>query len=328
MRRGLAARLLDDDALERLRAVADADPAVVLDDLSTADALQRLAKADVLLTGWGCPPLTESVLASAPRLRAVAHAAGSVKHHITDAVWRRGIQVSSAASVNAVPVAEFTVAAVLLTNKRVLPIAAAYRRTRSGTGRDWEAEHPGMGNYRKRVGIVGASRIGRLVIELLRPFELELVLSDPYVDPAEAARLGVQLVELDELVATSDVVTLHAPDLPETRHLIDARRLGLMRPGATLINTARGALVDTDALTTAVLAGGLHAVLDVTSPEVLPADSPLYDHDNVLLTPHIAGSLGTELARMGALAVDEITRLAAGEPLAHPVLEEHLGRTA
>src|SRR6266545_5936899 len=88
------------------------------------------------------------------------------------------------------------------------------------------------------------------------------------------------------------------------------------------------ALPISDALTTAVLAGGLHAVLDVTSPEVLPADSPLYDHDNVLLTPHIAGSLGTELARMGALAVDEITRLAAGEPLAHPVLEEHLGRTA
>ncbi|HEY3003157.1 MAG TPA: NAD(P)-dependent oxidoreductase, partial [Kribbellaceae bacterium] len=178
-------------------------------------------------------------------------------------------------------------------------------------------------------GIVGASRIGRRVLELLRPFDLELVVADPYIDAAEAASLGAGLVALDELVATSDVVSLHAPDLPETRHLIDARRLAMMREGATLINTtARGALVDTAALTAAVLAGRVYAVLDVTSPEVLPADTPLYDHDNVLLTPHIAGSLGTELARMGALAVDEITRLAHGEPLRHPVLQEHLTRTA
>jgi phosphoglycerate dehydrogenase-like enzyme len=324
MRHGLPARLLDPGDLARLRLVADVDPSVALSDF--AASRKELAAADVLLTGWGCPPLTSAVLDAAPRLRAVVHAAGSVKDHVTDAVWRRGIAVSSAAAVNAVPVAEFTVAAVLMANKRVLPIAAAYRKARSRV--DWYAEFPSMGNFRKRVGIVGASRIGRRVLEMLRPFDLELVLADPFVDAAEAVALGAALVELDELVATSDVVSLHAPDLPETRHLIDARRLEMMRAGATLINTARGALVDTASLTAAVLAGQVYAVLDVTSPEVLPADSPLYDHENVLLTPHIAGSLGTELARMGALAVDEITRLAHGEPLRHPVLQEHLTRTA
>ncbi|MGH3712408.1 MAG: hydroxyacid dehydrogenase [Micromonosporaceae bacterium] len=325
MQPGLYPRLFDAHARQRLRTVADVDD-TVLHDLSTPYAHRRLADADVLLTGWGCPPLTADVLAHAPRLRAVVHAAGSVKHHITDAVWHRGIEVSSAAAANAVPVAEFTVAVVLLANKRVLPIAANYRRTR--TARDWDAVHPSMGNYRKRVGVVGASRIGRRVLELLRPYDLELVLSDPYLDPAEAQRLGVPLLALDELVATSDVVTLHAPDLPETFHLMNADRLGLMRPGATLVNTARGALVDTDALTRAVLDGRVHAVLDVTTPEVLPVDSPLYDHDNVLLTPHIAGSLGTELVRMGQLAIDEIERLANAEPLAHPVLKDQLGHTA
>lgn len=326
MQPGLRERLFDDDALRQLHAAADVDDGDVLHDFGSGQARARLAEAEVLLTGWGCPVLTAEVLESAPRLFAVVHAAGSVKHHLTEESWRRGLLVSSAATANAIPVAEFTVAAVLLANKRILPIANRYRRTRAAAG--WDQAFPGMGNYRKRVGIVGASRIGRRVIALLQPYDLELVLADPYVDAPEAERLGVTLVDLDELVATSDVVSLHAPALPETRHLIDARRLGLMKPRATLINTARGHLVDTEALTETVLGGHLFAVLDVTSPEVLPADSPLYEHENVLLTPHVAGSLGSELLRMGQSAVQEISRLAAGRPLAYPVLEHELGRTA
>jgi phosphoglycerate dehydrogenase-like enzyme len=166
------------------------------------------------------------------------------------------------------------------------------------------------------------------VVELLRPFDLEVVVADPYLDDAGAAALGVARVELDELVATSDVVSLHAPDLPETRHLLDGRRLASMRRGATVVNTARGALVDTGALTEAVLSGHVRAVLDVTDPEPLPPDSPLWDHPAVLLTPHVAGSLGTELTRMGDLATSEVERLAAGQPFDHPVRAEELSRRA
>ncbi|WP_284986751.1 hydroxyacid dehydrogenase [Arthrobacter sp. fls2-241-R2A-172] len=281
-----------------------------------------LADADVLITGWGCPLIDETVLDAAPRLRYVLHAAGSVKHHVGEACWERGIQVSSAADANAIPVAEYTVAMIILANKRVLQIARALHSTRTGVLP--EQLFPDMGNYRKRVGIIGASKIGRHVIRLLAPYDLEVVVSDPYLDDAAAAALGVVSVSLDELVATSDVVSLHAPSLPSTRNLMDAAMVQRLRPGATFINTSRGELVDQDALLARVQQGDLYAILDVTTPWVLPSDSPFYTHPNVLLTPHVAGSLGSELERMAASAVDEALRLARGEPLRFRVRREDL----
>ncbi|MFI6480083.1 hydroxyacid dehydrogenase [Nonomuraea sp. NPDC050663] len=314
----VAERLIQGPVRSRLSMIADVDPGLVVTDFSQAD----LAGVEVLFTSWGCPQVTAEVLDRAPLLRAVVHAAGSVKHHLTDAVWQRGIAVSSAAAANAEPVAEFTLASILFANKRVIDIARTYRTERRNG--DWDRLHPGFGNYRKTVGVVGASRIGRRVIELLRPFDLEVLVSDPYLRDD----LGVPTVGLDELIERSDVVSLHAPDLPETRHLMDARRLARMRDGATLINTARAALVDQDALTRELVSGRLYAVLDHTEPEFLPAGSPLYDLPNVLVTPHIAGSLGGELARMADLAVDELARYARGLPFEHAVEPASLSRSA
>ncbi|MER6362783.1 hydroxyacid dehydrogenase [Kitasatospora sp. NPDC001527] len=327
MHRELTARLFDERSTARLTEVADLDPALVLDDFGTEEARAVLAETEVIVSSWGCPAIDESVLAAAPRLRAVIHAAGSIKHHVTDACWRRGLLVTSAAWANALPVAEYTVAAVLLANKQVLRLREDYR-ARRGVPHDWQRGYPDAGNYRRTVGIVGASRIGRRVLELLRPHDLDLLLHDPYVDAAGAAALGARAVGLDELCAASDVVSIHAPELPATHHLIDARHLASMRDGATLINTSRGSLVDQRALVGELLSGRLDAVLDVTVPEVLPADSPLYDLPNVVLTPHIAGSLGRELHRMAAAAADELARYAAGQPFAHPVRAEDVHRTA
>ncbi|MFD0399505.1 hydroxyacid dehydrogenase [Kitasatospora sp. NPDC127121] len=326
MDRALPARLLDRHAVQRLTDLADLDPDLVVDDFATPEAAAALARTEVIISGWGCPPLDEAVLAAAPRLRAVIHAAGSVKHHVTDACWRRGLQVTSAAWANALPVAEYTVAAVLLANKRLLAIREDYRHRRAP--HDWQGAYAAAGNYRRTVGVVGASRIGRRVLELLGPHDLDLLLYDPYVDAAEAAALGARAVGLDDLCASSDVVTVHAPELPETHHLVDRRRLALMRDGATLVNTSRGSLVDQQALTDELVAGRLDAVLDVTVPEVLPADSPLYELPNVLLTPHVAGSLGGELHRMAAAAADELARYARGLPFAHAVHPEGIHRTA
>ena len=142
-----------------------------------------------------------------------------------------------------------------------------------------------------------------------------MLVSDPYVEGG---------VELDALLAASDVVSLHAPSLPSTRHMLDARRLALLRDGATLINTARGALIDQDALVAELVSGRIDAVIDVTEPEVLPPDSPLYDLPNVVLTPHIAGALGVEVRRLGDSALDELERYARGEPFAHPVTRADL----
>lgn len=314
----VAERLIRGPVRSRLVMVADVDPDLVVTDFATAD----LSEVEVLYTSWACPPVTAEVLARAPRLRAIVHAAGSVKHHVTDACWQRGIVVSSAAAANAEPVAEFTLAAILFANKRVIDIARDYRTRKADA--DWDARYPGFGNYRRTVGIVGASRIGRRVIELLASFDLEVLVSDPYLHED----LGVAQVGLDELVARCDVVSLHAPDLPETRHMIDASRLAAMRDGATLINTARAALVDQDALTAELAAGRLYAVLDHTAPEILPPDSPLYDLPNALVTPHIAGSLGGELARMADLALDELVRYARGLPFEHGVEPATLSRSA
>jgi phosphoglycerate dehydrogenase-like enzyme len=318
----VAGRLITPAVRDRLVQLADVDPSLVAGDFGDPGVAEALAGAEVLYTSWGCPPLTAEVLARAPRLRAVVHAAGSVKHHVTDACWQRGLLVSSAAAANAEPVAEYTLAAILFANKRVLDIAALYGRHRATL--DWDARYPGFGNYRRTIGVVGASRIGRRVVELLRPFELDVLVADPHLSDD----LGVPRVELDELVARSDVITLHAPALPETRHLMDAARLARMRDGATLINTARGALVDQEALIAELVAGRLHAVIDVTEPEELPADSSLYDLPNVLLTPHIAGSLGGELGRMADLALQELSRYARGLSFEHGVEAEALVRSA
>jgi len=283
-----------------------------------ADAL--LGEAEVLLGHWGCPRLDEAMLARAPRLGLVAYAAGTVKEVVTDAVFARGIRVTSGAPANAEPVAEFTLAAVLWAGKDVL-----WRRD----GGRWRPGAAPLGNWGRTIGLVGASAVGRRVIELLRPFpRLAVTLYDPYVTAEEATRLGVRKVELDELCATADVLSIHAPELPETHRLIGAAQLAALRAGATVINTARGSLLDHDALARELTDGRLYAILDVTDPEPLPADSPLRHLPNVFLTPHLAGSEGTELARLTAHAFDEIDRWRQGQPARHEVTGEMLSRLA
>lgn len=317
-------RVVDRTFLDRLRAVVDLDE-TLLSEFTSPRALGVLAGVDVLVTGWGCPVLDAETLDAAPRLRAVVHAAGSVRHHVSAACWERGIQVSSAAAANAVPVAEYTLAMVLLAGKAVLPAADVFRveRTRAAVRFSESA-----GNYRSTVGILSASLVGRRVLELLQPHDLEVLVHDPFVPDAELRALGAEPVGLAELARRSDVFSVHTPLLPETRGLVDARVLGSLRDGATLVNTARGAVVDPEALTRELLSGRLRAVLDVTDPEPLPPGSPLWSCPNVLLTPHVAGSLGNELRRLTAAAADEVERLVDGLPLAHPVAHPALSRTA
>ncbi|GAB2528047.1 hydroxyacid dehydrogenase [Paramicrobacterium agarici] len=250
---------------------------------------------------------------------------GSVKELLAPEVRERGIEVSSAVDANALPVAEYTLAMILVANKRILPIARQYRAERAFID---QAQLGVVGNYRRRVGIVGASRIGRRVVELLRPFDLDVVLFDPTLTDDQIQALGVAPASLDQLCATCDVVSVHAPALPSTEGMLSRSLIDGMPPGATLINTSRGSIIDQDALVERVLCGDLYAVLDVTTPWVLPADHPFYEHPHVILTPHIAGSVGSEVDRMIDVEVAELRRIAAGEPLMHPVTLDSLGTAA
>jgi phosphoglycerate dehydrogenase-like enzyme len=301
-------------SMERLETIADVPDRLPLERWNDPRADTLLGEADVLLTGWLCPPIDAAVLDRAPRLRLVAHGAGTVKEHLTPEVWDRGVRVSSAAAANAVPVAEFCLATILFANKHVFTATERYRRRRE------EMLLPASaGNRDKVIGVVGASRVGRHLITLLQPFDLDVIVYDPFLDAADAAALGAELVTLDELLQRSHVVSLNVPAVPSTENMIGADQLARMRDGATLINTARGSVVDHDALTAELEARRLYAVLDVTTPEPLPADSPLFDMPNVVLTPHIAGAAGTEIPRLAELAVDEIERWSRTGELDHEV---------
>jgi phosphoglycerate dehydrogenase-like enzyme len=328
MSRETHARLMTPRLAERLREAADADPGAVITGFDGPDARAAVRDAEILLTSWGAPRVDARALDLMPRLRAIVHAAGTVKPYISPEVFGRGVQVAAAAEANAIPVAEFTFAAIVFAAKRVGSFARAYLTRRDQTARQAAtAAEPGANGI--VIGVVGASRVGRRVLDLVtKNLDATVLLADPYLTGEEAASLGAAKTTLDDLVTRADIVTLHAPALPETRHMIDAGRLAAMKDNAVLINTARGMLVDTEALTEQLRTGRIEAVLDVTDPEPLPPGSPLFGLPNVLLTPHIAGAMGNEVPRLLGQAIGEIERLAAGLPLEHPVTAVDLGRIA
>ena len=321
---GLGSSAITAAQLDRLAAIGeiiDPQPLTRLDD---DRARTVLAECDVLLGHWGCPTLTVAALDAAPELRLFAYAAGTVKWQVTDAVWDRSVRVTSAAAANAVPVAEYTVAMILLANKGAL----LFRERARNPELRLPFPNP-LGNVAKRVGIVGASFVGRLVIEMLRPYSLDVVVYDPYLDDHQAVTLGVAIErDLTTLCSTVDVLSIHAPDVPPTRGMIGAAQIAALRDGAVLINTARPALIDQTELLDHLAAGRISAILDVTDPEPIPTDHPLLSLANVFVTPHIAGSIGTELSRMADLAIDEIERFGRDEPLLYEVTASDLDRIA
>jgi len=294
-----------------------------LESFADERARDVLRQTDILITGWGCPVIDRDVLAHAPRLKLIAHAAGTVKGFLSPEVLDAGIAVTHAAEANAVPVAEFTLAAIIFANKQVFRFRDIYRADRSRQHTFPLSCQP-VGNFRRTIGIVGASKIGRRVIELLEPFDFRVLLHDPYVNDREAAALGVENVSLDELMRLSDVVSIHAPALPSTQGMIDRRRLSLMPDGATLINTARGIIVHQQELIEELRTGRIDAVIDVTYPEVPEASSALYDLPNVFLTPHIAGAIGNERERLGEFILEEIERYVGGRPLVSAIARSAL----
>ncbi|KAF2413651.1 hypothetical protein B1729_08835 [Microbacterium sp. B35-04] len=321
------ADLFDAPRLAALRELSRIDDPVRVDDLTSSDVLARLRDVEVLITGWGGPRLGPMLLATAPHLRAVLHAGGSVKGQISQAIWDAGVLVTSAADANAIPVAEYTVATILLEAKRVPAYIDGYARTRDVAGA-WRHDLPPALGFGGTVGIVGLSRVGRRVAELLRPFDFRVLAADPLQDARGAALVGAQLIGLDDLMAQSDIVTIHAPELPETRHLIDARRLALLRHDSVLINTARGSLVDAEALMARCREGTLRAILDVTEPEPLPADSPLFTTPGVVLTPHIAGAMHAETHRLADAVLEELRRINESQPPLHRVDRRSLSHIA
>jgi phosphoglycerate dehydrogenase-like enzyme len=251
-------------------------------------------------------------------VRLVAHTAGTVKQLVPVAALERGLLVTHANDSLAEAVAEFTLGAILMARRGAFAAAARLRAGQAAL--PVAAQHEVRGST---VGVIGASAIGRRVLRLLAPLGPALLLYDPYCPPAVAAEHGATLVGLRELLGRSDTVTLHAPITPETIGMLGAAEFAAMRDGALFVNTARGRLVDHDALLAELRSGRISALLDVTDPaEPLPRDSPFYALENCVVLPHMAGASAQARLRQGQMTVDEALRYFAGEPLRYQVMRE------
>ena len=299
-------------SIEALRAAAELDPVPVSrEDILSAP--ERYRDVEVIFSTWGMPKFTEEELQSClPSLRAVFYAAGSVqafaRPHLS-----RGVRVFSAWASNAVPVAEYTVAQILLANK------GFFQSCRIMSGGDHKGAkayfHKMPGNYGARVGIIGAGMIGKMVLRRLRDYRLETVVCDPFLSDETAAELGTEKVSLEELFSTCQVISNHVANLPATVGMLHYDFFSRMSETATFINTGRGAqVVEADLVRALTEVPSRTAILDVTFPEPPEAGSPFYSLPNVFLTPHIAGSAGDEVARMGEQMVETFARWQSGAP--------------
>jgi phosphoglycerate dehydrogenase-like enzyme len=290
--------------------------------LTTDDLAPMLNDAVACITGWGTPPLSANLLTDKPNVGLVAHTAGSIRNLVPVDLMESGLRVSHAAAIIADAVAEFVISEALLGLRPLHEIDLGMR-----AGEEWKPlRERTMGRLLGActVGIVGAGYVGRKVIHLIQAFGARMLVYDPLLSPKTATELGALPQSLDELLAESDVVSLHAPVLPETRGMIGAAQLARLRDGALFINTARAALVEEDALVSELQSGRISAALDVFATEPLPPDSPFRVLPNVILSPHAAGHTTDTYLRQGQAMVEDVRRYLCGEPLVFEVSAQML----
>ena len=323
-RSGSVERVYAHGRRERISEITDLHP-VVVNTGNLAEQAPSLAEAEVVFSTWGMPLLTDEQLALLPSLKAVFYAAGSVKR-FAEPLLHRGIIVVSAWAANGVPVAEYALAQILLANK------SYFRNVRQCAMPDGRraAVKDMAGNFCETVAILGAGVIGSKLIELLKPFTLNVIVWDPFLSQERATELGVEKVgSLAEAFSRGLVVSNHLANVPETRGLLHGELYGLMRRNATFINTGRGAtVVEADLARVLAERPDLIALLDVTDPEPPEDSSPFFSLPNILLTSHIAGSQGDEVVRMADYMIGEFLSWDRGDPLRYRVTEDMLATMA
>ncbi|WP_309387440.1 hydroxyacid dehydrogenase [Cerasicoccus frondis] len=286
------------------------------------------ADADYIFGTWGMPGLNAEFMANAKNLKAVFYAAGSVKGFTTEAFWDSGVRMFSAWGANAYPVAEFTFAQVILCLKQAWTAVRLSQDLKAESYRAFDRETV-PGAFESTVGLLSLGQIGRLVVERLRSLNVKVIAYDPFFSPEEAQELGVKLCSLEAVFAEADVVSCHTPWLPETEKMLKREHFAAMKSHASFINTARGAVVDEEGLISVLQERpDITAILDVTHPEPPVENSPFYTLPNVMLTPHIAGSMADECRRMSQFMIAEYDRMVAGEPLRWEISRERAATLA
>ena len=269
--------------------------------------LAAVPEADALLVR-SATTVDAEVLAAAPKLKIVARAGVGLDNVDVDAATARGVLVVNAPTSNIHSAAEHALALMLAAARQIAPADASLRE------RTWKrSSFSGTEIYGKTVGVVGLGRIGQLVAQRLAAFGTHVVAYDPYVSPARAAQLGIELLTLDELLARADFISVHLPKTPETAGLIGKEALAKTKPGVIIVNAARGGLVDEEALAEAVSSGQVRAAgIDVFASEPT-TDSPLFDLPQVVVTPHLGASTAEAQDRAGTDVAESVKLALAGE---------------
>lgn len=281
------------------------------------------ADTEIVFSTWGMPVFTEEEIKNCfPNLKCVFYGAGTVQAFARPFI-SRGIKVFSAWAANAVPVAEMTVAEIILSNKGYFLTSRQYHKQGRKIAR--ETSLICRGNYGETVGIIGAGMIGKLVIGMLKSYNLNVIVFDPFLSDEKAKELGVEKCALEELFERSFVISNHLANNEQTKGMLNYDLFRRMRDMAVFINTGRGAQVVEDDLVRILRErADITALLDVTAPEPPVEGHPFYTLENCILTPHIAGSAGDEVARMGLYMLSEFKSYLKGEPTKYEVTEKML----
>ena len=310
-------RVYDDAVYNKLCQTLDLTREVILAE-NFEEHRERLSKVSYLFATWGMPALTEKQIGEyLPNLKAVFYAAGTVQGFARPFL-NRDVKVFSAWAANAVPVAEFTVAQIVLSGKGYFQ---GMRRMETGGREAFSAfSHSLPCNYRVKIGILGAGMIGSRVLQMLQGYDFETLAYDPFASEEKLAALGARRASLEEIFSEWQVISNHIANLPATQKILRYEHFSKMKKNAVFINTGRGAQIVEDDLARALREDpDRTALLDVTWPEPPEADSPLLTLPNCILSPHIAGSMNNEVARMGAYMAEEYEALSAGRPCRYQV---------
>ncbi|TCZ74681.1 hydroxyacid dehydrogenase [Paenibacillus albiflavus] len=270
---------------------------------------EKLKDMDVVITGWGVPVLDEDVLQNANKLRLVAHTGGSVKPYISDAVYEKGIRVVSGNEVFAESVAESVIAYALASLRDIPRYSSELKQGK------WPTGFYNEGLLDKTIGIVGYGMISKFVVQMLKVFHAKIKVYSGHISQEELDKHGMEKASLEDIFSTCDIVSIHSAMTPANYHLITEDLLNRMREGALLINTARGAIIDEEALCRVLASRNIRAVLDVYKVEPLPAGHPLMDLDNALLMPHMGGPTIDRRLIVTQSLIDNIHRFIEGREL-------------
>lgn len=309
---------------ERLRKAGEVR---LYDRIDFADmdyVLEFVKGSNMIITSWGSPKIDKEILEVCPDLKVVLHAAGSVKGIVSDALIEKNIRMTASAVAIGEGVAESALAFAISATKRFF-----WFRKPMAEGKWGRVCKEGVSDfYDIKVGVISGGYVGRHMVKLLKNFHVDILMYDPILSEEEIREIGAQKVSLEELMKNCDVVSIHAPSIPATDNMIHKDNLALLKDGAVLINTARGSIINEADLIEELKKKRIFACIDVTKPEPPQADNELRTLENVVLTPHIAGTAANGMRRIALHVCEEIERFQRGEKMRTEIDYSQLSKMA